>query len=65
MEKGLQLQPRLQCIASLVPQGARLADVGTDHGYLPVWLLQHGRIESAIAYDINAMQLENAISTTR
>ena len=41
MEKELQLQPRLQCIASLVPQGARLADVGTDHGYLPVWLLQH------------------------
>ena len=31
MEKELQLQPRLQCIASLVPQGARLADVGTEN----------------------------------
>ena len=65
MEKELQLQPRLQCIASLVPQGARLADVGTDHGYLPVWLLQHGRIESAIASDINALPLDHARATAR
>ena len=65
MEKELQLQPRLQCIASLVPQGARLADVGTDHGYLPVWLLQHGRIESAIASDINALPLDHALATAR
>jgi len=65
VEKELQLQPRLQCIASLVPQGARLADVGTDHGYLPVWLLQHGRIESAIASDINALPLDHARATAR
>ena len=65
MEKELQLQPRLQCIASLVPQGARRADVGTDHGYRPVWLLQHGRIESAIASDINALPLDHARATAR
>ena len=52
----LQLQPRLQCIASLVQKGARLADVGTDHGYLPVYLLQEGTIERAIASDINAFR---------
>lgn len=63
MEKELQLQPRLQCIADLVPRGTRLADVGTDHGYLPVWLLQHGRIESAIASDINALPLDHARAT--
>ena len=49
MEKELQLQPRLQCIASLVPQGARLADVGTDHAYLPAALIQEGTIPAAIA----------------
>ena len=65
MEKELQLQPRLQCIADLVPQGARLADVGTDHGYLPVWLLQHGRIDHAIASDINALPLDHARATAR
>lgn len=32
----LTLQPRLQAIADLVPQGSRIADVGTDHGYLPI-----------------------------
>ena len=46
-----------------MPQGARLADVGTDHGYLPVWLLQHGRMESAIASDINALPLGHARAT--
>ena len=62
-KKELQLQPRLQCLADLVPQGARLADVGTDHGYLPVWLLQRGRMESAIASDINALPLDHARAT--
>ena len=47
--KHLQLQPRLRLLADMVPQGARLADIGTDHGYLPVWLMQQGRIASAIA----------------
>ena len=65
MEKELQLQPRLQCIAELVPQGVRLADVGTDHVYLPLWLLQHGRIESAIASDINTLPLDHARATAR
>ena len=64
-EKELQLQPRLACIASLVPRGARLADVGTDHGCLPVWLLQHGRIARAIASDINAAPLDRARATAR
>ena len=57
--KHLQLAPRLQLLADLVPQGARLADIGTDHGYLPVWLLQQGRISSAIAADIGAGPLEH------
>ena len=59
----LQLQPRLQCIASLVPKGARLADIGTDHGYLPVYLLQEGTIGHAIVSDINALPLAHARAT--
>ena len=56
-QKQLQLQPRLALLAALVPPGSRLADVGTDHGYLPVYLLQQGRIPSAIAADIGAEPL--------
>lgn len=63
MEKRLVLQPRLKLLADLVPQGARPADVGTDHGYVPVYLLQNGRIASAIASDINPAPLAHARRT--
>lgn len=59
----LRLQPRLQCLADRVGRCACLADVGTDHGYLPVWLLQNGRIERAIASDVNAEPLAHARRT--
>ncbi|MGM9618807.1 MAG: tRNA (adenine(22)-N(1))-methyltransferase [Oscillospiraceae bacterium] len=62
-EKVLSLQPRLRRLAELVPQGACLADVGTDHGYIPVHLLQAGRIQSAIASDIGREPLEHARRT--
>ena len=62
-KKELTLQPRLALLASLVPQGASIADVGTDHGYLPVYLLQKGAIAHAIASDINALPLEHARRT--
>lgn len=61
--RQLQLQPRLQLLASLIPEGSRLADVGTDHGYVPVYLLQRGLIESAIASDIGAEPLRHAKNT--
>ena len=48
----LSLPPRLAAVAALVPPGARLVDVGTDHGYLPLLLLEEGRVLSAIATDI-------------
>ena len=59
----MELTPRLQAIADQVPQGSRLADVGTDHGYLPVWLLNNGRIESAIAADLRERPLNRARDT--
>lgn len=61
--KQLALQPRLHLLARLVPEGCRLTDVGTDHGYLPVALLQQGRITAAIASDIGAEPLEHARRT--
>ena len=61
--KELVLQPRLRLLADMVPEGARLADVGTDHGYLPVFLLQKGRIAGAIASDIVSGPLQHARQT--
>ena len=62
-KKELILQPRLALLTSLVPRGASIADVGTDHGYLPVYLLQKGTIAHAIASDINEAPLEHARRT--
>lgn len=59
----MELTNRLQVIADQVPQGARLADVGTDHGYLPVWLLQSGRINQAIAADLREGPLNRSKET--
>ncbi len=58
-----RLTPRLAAVAAWVPQDARLADVGTDHGYLPVQLILEGRIPSAIATDIRPGPLAKAAET--
>lgn len=54
------LSKRLKTIASLVPQGARVCDVGTDHGYLAIHLKASGIAQSVIATDIRISPLENA-----
>ena len=54
------LTPRLKAAASLVRGGGILADIGTDHGYLPIYLVEAGIISKAIAADIGKMPLENA-----
>ena len=59
----LELSPRLRAVAGLVPPGARLADVGTDHAYLPVCLVQRGVIPGAIASDLRPGPLERARAT--
>lgn len=51
--KKLRLVGRLAALAAFVPQGARLADIGTDHAYLPIELIQDNIIVSAIAGDIH------------
>ena len=56
----MQLSKRLQAVARLVTPGSRLADVGTDHGYVPIWLFEQGQILSAIAMDLRNGPLERA-----
>ena len=62
MADKLELGPRLRAIAALAPEGC-LADIGTDHGYIPVSLLLEGRIQRAIAADIGALPLDHARRT--
>ncbi len=56
----IQLSKRMDRLAGLVTAGNRLADVGTDHGYIPIALVQSGKIPSAIAMDINQGPLDRA-----
>lgn len=49
----MQLGERLKTIAAFVPKGARVVDVGTDHAYLPIYLVKEGTICFAIAADIS------------
>lgn len=49
----MQLSKRLQAVANLVGETGIVADVGTDHGYIPVFLVSSGKAEHAIAMDIN------------
>lgn len=47
-------------IAEMVTRGSRVADIGTDHGFLPIWLLQTDRVPYAIAMDVGKGPLEQA-----
>ena len=64
MEK-IRLTPRLLAVGEMVIPGARVADVGTDHAHLPVWLRQQGVCETVIASDIAPGPLEAARASAR
>lgn len=65
MGKKLELTPRLRMVADMLPEGAVLADVGTDHAYLPAALMLEGKIPGAIAADLREGPLSRAKETAR
>jgi len=59
------LSIRLERVAAHVPAGARLADIGSDHGYLPVALMRRGAIEAAVAGEVALTPFQAAQRTVR
>ena len=50
----------MKAVSSMVTPGSVLADIGTDHGYVPISLVQRKKIKSAIAMDVNKGPLQRA-----
>lgn len=62
---NIPLSPRLQLCCGFVRPGDRIADVGTDHGYLGIWLLQQGIASHVIASDIGQGPLSAAVANAK
>lgn len=60
MNNIINISERLKCIASLVNKGARVADIGTDHAYLPIYLVQNGISNKVYACDVRKEPLRRA-----
>lgn len=56
----MELSKRLKRIAEHVDKCESIADIGTDHGYIPIYLVKEGICEKAIASDINKGPIEKA-----
>lgn len=63
MAEPFTLDARLSLCARLVRRGAKIADIGTDHAYLPVWLCKTGVSPQALACDIRPEPLANGNKT--
>lgn len=60
--KDIKLSKRLSAAAELCREGSFIADVGTDHAYLPIYLAKKGRIRGGVVSDINRGPIERARS---
>ena len=56
----MELSKRLQAVADLVTAHYKLADIGTDHAYIPIYLTQQKKITEAVALDVNEGPLQRA-----
>lgn len=61
----MYLDSRLSAVAELVREGSRFADIGTDHAYLPTYLLLNQKIEYAYCSDLRVGPLKNAEETVK
>ncbi len=57
--------PRLKCAAELIAPHRKIVDIGTDHAYLPTYLVLTGKSERVLACDIGASPLANAAKTVK
>lgn len=59
----LKLSERIMMAAEMVRDGKTVADIGTDHAYLPAWLILNGKCPKALACDLRKGPLDNAKKT--
>lgn len=57
---GMRLSRRLETVISFVETGSKIADVGTDHGYVPIALVERGIASRGVAMDVRVGPLERA-----
>lgn len=60
MNNIINISERLKCVAGLVNKGARVVDIGTDHAYLPIYLVQNGISNKVYACDVRKEPLRRA-----
>lgn len=65
MSFSVTIGPRLQTVASFVPNGANLGDIGTDHAYLPIALYENQRISKAVAIDVHEGPYQSALAAVK
>ena len=61
----IRLSDRLQYIADQIGDGETMADIGTDHGFLPVFLAESGRCPHVVMADVSPLSLDKARETAR
>lgn len=65
IKRLFELKNRLMCAAEFVRNGSRIADIGTDHAFLPIWLAKNNKISYGIASDIREGPYNSAVQNIK